>query len=139
MKNYILTLAIALSVFAIGLNLLKPPAVGNIFRESNSYSQALTYSTNTLNTGAEELVARATSSRTYCEICHSPTNSTLDPVFLFKQATSTGVAVNSGKAIFATSSIEGSCMRLDTSDPYTGAIWGISTASTTVTIGCIQS
>ena len=138
MKNIFILLAIILGLTAIGLNVFRDTPVGSLFVSENAYSGAVTYSTNTLNTGAEEVLVRATSSRTYAEICHSPVNSTRDPVFLFKQSGVSGVAVNSGKAIFATSSTKGSCMRLDTDDPYLGAVFAISLASTTLTIESIQ-
>ena len=142
--NILIAITLTISIIAIGfsaLHYLRPEPqnpVGSLFVEENAYTEVATYSTNTLNSGAELVLSAATSTRTYCEICHSPTNNTLDPVFLFKQGSASGVVVNSGKAIFATSSIESSCMRIDADDPYLGAVFAISSASTTVTIECVQ-
>jgi len=130
-------IAIVISIIAIGfagIALTKKTndvdVVGNIFSEKNAYSGGITYSTSTLDAGvATSLVSRATTTRNYVEICHL----TGGIIYLYKQATSTGIVVGMGKPLFA-STTDTSCARWDEYDPYTGQVWGIGSVTSTVSV-----
>ena len=113
---------------------------GNINVNENAYSSAPVYSTSTLtNSVATLLLARATSSRTYAKICN-PQGS--DIVWIYKQSTSTNVVVNRGTPIYSSSTTGypqlNSCITFDDNDPYMGGVYGIVSATSTVTIESIQ-
>lgn len=143
LQKSILALALLLGLIGVGLNLIvrnQPVNVGSIFEERDAYSSAPTYSTTSLsNSTATSLVSRATSTRTFVEIC-SVTGDAV--VYLYKQATTTGVAVQQGHPIIATSTASYSqydnCFKVDSNDPYTGQIYGISSVTTTVSIESLQ-
>ena len=138
-QNIFIALALIIALAAFGVNFFKQP-VGSVFSEPNAYSAAPTYSTNTLNSGAELLVSRAANRRSFVRICNVTGQ---DVVFLYKQNTATGVIIDQGSPIYATSGTNWpqvpACMTLDANDPYTGAIFGISSASTTVSIEQLQN
>ena len=93
--------------------------------DPNGYSGAAEYSSSTLVADtATAVLARATSTRNFAEICHVSGTST---VYLYKQATSTGVAVGMGHPIVPISEDAGNiCKAFNIEDPYTGQIWAIS-------------
>lgn len=113
--------------------------IGSIFTEPHAYSTGATYvSTQLTNSLATLLISRATSSRTFCEVCQNSTSSAI--VWLFKQGTSTGVAVNLGYPLYSSSTNFGlPCARYDADDPWTGQVWGIAGVTTTVTTSCVQN
>lgn len=138
--------AVIFSLVALGVQFLKsdraPQSFGNIFVGPNAYSSAVTYTSSTLtNSVATSLVPRATSSRSYAQVCFGDNSANSQPVFLFKQATSAGVALNVGHAIYASSTGTSGpkCLRADWDDPYTGQIWGITNATATVWIEYLQN
>lgn len=103
------------------------PVLKGIEKTLTAYSGASTYSTVSVTGVAVEILPKATSSRSYAEIC----NLGAGRVWIFKQATSTGVAVNTGKALYSTSTTNGvNCVFYGVDDPYTGAVWGVSSEAT---------
>jgi hypothetical protein len=111
--------------------------LGNIFVNEDAYGSGVTFTSSTLtNNVATLLIPRATSSRTMARVCFTPGQGTI--VWLFAQGTSTGVMVNEGTPIFATSSamyggIPG-CKTYNASDPYFGGVYSITSATSSVTI-----
>ena len=130
---------IIVGLFAVsviqGMKISQTDTLGSLFVSENSYSSAPTYSTSSVVITAGSLLARATSSRTFAKICNQSANT----VYLYKQATSTGVVTNMGYPIYATSSNGLSCATYDANDPYLGQIWGIAAATSTVSIESIQN
>jgi hypothetical protein len=139
MKKIIIGILIAMVGFMVGYFAFqenKPQIVGNILNNDNAYSVGGTYVTSTLTSGvATLLVPRATSSRTYAKVT---VLGDAARVFIYKQATSTGVVVNRGSIIFASTTTQypqfPAEFKVDSSDPYTNEIWGVSEATTSVAI-----
>ena len=139
LERVILALVVIISVMAFGVQFSGKQAVGNIFVEENAYSSAVIYTSSTLtNDTATLLVSRATSSRTYAQICFREDSANNVPIKIFKQATSTGIATTSGHPIYASSTSMRDCFRVDMNDPYTGQIWAISAATTSASIEVLQ-
>lgn len=145
--NNTIKIPIVLTGISIGIGLLigyivwGGETLGNIAREQNAYSSALTHTSSTLtNSVATRVLTRATSSRSTAKICN---RDGVERVWLYKQATSTGVAVNQGFPIYATSGTAWPqlppCLVLDANDPYLGEIWAITSATTTITIESLQN
>lgn len=105
--------------------------LGNIFVNENAYTSA-SYATTTMTNSVEtSLLARATSSRTMAKICHISGGT----VYLYKQATSTGVINGRGNPIYPFgSSTPQTCVSYDVNDPYIGQVWGISSVTSTVSV-----
>ena len=139
LKSKIGILVVAALVFA-GVMLLRDSGdevqLGNLVKDRDAYSGAATYTAPSLvNNTATSILSRATSSRNIAKIC----NIGADTVWTFKQATSTNVAVNTGYPIYSSSTNAAqSCLVLDELDPYTGEVWGIATATTTITVETVQ-
>jgi len=133
----VLALVISLGSLWYGWSQSKDDSLGNIFKESNSYSLPLTYTIATVGTNPQLLLSRATSSRSYGSICSSELSTST--VWLYKQVTSTGVVVSQGNPIYPTSTSSGKlCAVYDSADPYTGTVWGIANTTTTVYIETLQ-
>ncbi|KKM64270.1 hypothetical protein LCGC14_1503110, partial [marine sediment metagenome] len=138
-EKTVIGLALILSVISLIVSIPGKQAVGNIFVEENAYSSAVIYTSSTLtNDTATLLVSRATSSRTYAQICFREDSANNVPIKIFKQATSTGIATTSGHPIYASSTSMRDCFRVDMNDPYTGQIWAISAATTSASIEVLQ-
>lgn len=147
MKTKILLLAsFAVSIIFIftvlGLRFLKNPKknLGNLFVSENANRAALAYSTSSVGDQAVLLLEAATSSRTFARICGI---TMFGRVFLYKQATSTGVQPLKGTPIFASSSTAwptlDACLTLDEKDPYLGQVWSIDEASTATSTVSVES
>lgn len=139
----IIVAGIAVLLLSVGAMIVlgkKSQNFGSLFVEQHSYSAAATYASTTLtNNVAASLLSRATSSRTFARICVREDSANNVPVKLWKQATSTGVVTVSGHPIYSSSTAGGqNCMTLDANDPYLGQVWGISAATTSVTIESLQ-
>lgn len=112
-------------------------AVGNIFSNDNAYSTGVTYASSTLtNSVATLLIPRAASSRTYAEVC---VRASVGVIWIYKQATSTGVSVDQGHPLYASSTSSlypqyDGCVKYDADDPYTGQVWGITDTTSSVAI-----
>lgn len=130
---------IALIIGIVSLTIGLQPEIermGNIFVNPDSYTSGdVNYASSTLSSGAEEVLSRATSSRRFARICNRTGEGT---VYLYKIATSTGVVVNGGGFPISTSTAHANCMTINSDDPYRGAVWAVSSASTTVSIESIQ-
>ena len=139
-EKTVIGLALVLSVISLVVRFPGKQVVGNIFVEENAYSSAVTYTSTTLtNDVATLLVSRATSSRTYAQVCYREDSANNVPIKIFKQATSTGIAITSGHPIYSSSTSAGqNCFRVDMNDPYTGQIWAISAATTSASIEVLQ-
>lgn len=142
-EKIVLALAIIISILSVVIQLaISDKPIGNIFVESNAYSAAPTYASTTItNNLATSLIPRAASSRNIARICHRDDSANNVAVFIFKQATSTGVAVvGGGFPIYSSSTSAGqNCFMVGINDPYLGEIWGISSATTSVTIEYLQN
>lgn len=125
----VIVIGIAVGGLYVGRNNV---SYGNIFSESNAYSGGVVYTSSTLIGGTPlQILPRATSSRTFAKICNEL--AATSTVFLYKQATSTGVVLNYGTPIYPTSTQLGlSCAIYDLNDPYTGAVWGLTNGSGTI-------
>jgi len=132
MNKSIIIITLIIALVSLYFSTSSQP-LGNIATNPDAYNSAgVAYSSSTLSSGAEEVLSRATSSRSFARICNRTGE---DVVYLYKKSTSTGVVVNGGGfPLNATSS----CMTINQNDPYTGAVWAVSSASTTVGIEAIQ-
>ena len=131
----VIIVLLAVMVFKIDTT-NKTQKLGNLNVNENAYSQAATYSTSSISTNtATSLLVRATSSRTFVNVCNLSNNT----VYLYKQATSTGVALGMGYPLFATSTGNQGCKSYDEIDPYLGQIWGIADATATVSVEYLQN
>lgn len=101
--------------------------------ETAPYNTTSTYTSSTIvgNT-ATELMPRARNFRVYGRICN--VNATGTTAWLFRQSTSTGVAVRTGHPIASSTLNIDQCFRVGQNDPYFGAVWGIADSSTTLAI-----
>lgn len=134
--KYLVAIAILGLTFGLGY-FLRPvqEQFGSFFVNENAYSSASYASSSMTNSIATSLLARATSSRTTAKICHVSGGT----VFLYKQATSTGVVVSQGDPIYPFASSTKTCATYDVNDPYIGAVWGISGTTSTVSIESVQN
>ena len=134
-EKTVIGLALVLSVISLVVRFPGKQVVGNIFVEENAYSSAVTYSSTTLtNDVVTSLIPRATSSRNIARVCVAENSANNVATKIFKQATSTGITIELGYPIYGSSTDASQiCMTVNANDPYTGQIWGISDATTTVT------
>jgi len=113
--------------------------LGNLFSELHAYSGGLTYSTTSItNEIATLLLQRATTSRTIARFCQIAGAA---PTWIYKQGTSTNVVKNMGFPIASSTGDAlnyDNCMTIDASDPYTGQVWGFSSATTTISVEAKQ-
>lgn len=141
-ENLLIVICLAILILVGGLFIGKDSVnLRGIETSPNSYSSAPTYSTSTLtNNLATAIVPRATSSRVYAQVCNYISS---DILWIYKQATSTGVVISRGSPVFASSSTNypqlQPCFRIDADDPYTGQIWGIINSTSTITIEYLQN
>ncbi len=144
MKKYIIIgIIIAIVSFFIGYYSMpiERYIYGNLNVSENAYNDSVTYATSTLTNGvATLLVQKATSTRTYAKVCNPSGTDVL--AWIYKQSTSTGVVINKGTPIFASSTTAypqiDVCMTIDEKDPYSGQVWGIVNSTTTLTIESVQ-
>ena len=139
-KENIIIIGLAVAILAIGGLYFRSGETqknfGNLNVNENAYSSGITYATTSISTNiATSLLVRATSSRTYAKICNLSANY----VYLYKQSTSTGVLTGMGEPLSATSSNGISCATYNSIDPYTGQIFGITGATSTVSIESLQN
>lgn len=129
MNKTIIIISIITLIFIVGLYSKNEGSLGNILVNENAYSSASYTSSTITNSIATSVLSKATSSRTMAKICLLTGGTT----FLYKQATSTGVVVNQGDPIYATSTPK-SCAVYDDNDPYFGQVWAISDVTSTLVI-----
>mgnify|MGYP001566753350 CR=1 FL=1 len=141
-ENLLIVIGLAILLLIGGLFIGKGSVnLRGIETNPNAYSSAPSYSTSTLtNNLATIIVPRATSSRVYAQVCNY---TSADILWVYKQATSTGVVIGRGSPAFSSSSANypqfQPCFRVDSDDAYTGQIWGIINSTTTVTVEYLQS
>ncbi len=147
-----LILGCFLTVVLVGVFILlkNPPVVQNlagIQSLKTTYTKNSSYSSTTLSNGVATLIiSKATSSRSYASVCFassSQLNAVTSTVWIYKQATSTGVVVNLGFPLYqainsvAATTIQNnpdSCKVFDVNDPYTNAVYAIANNTSTLLI-----
>lgn len=136
-EKLIVVLATVLSFAAFALQFAgifgeEPKKAGNIVVDENAYSSSTVYTSSSLTGNLATLVVpKATSTRTYAQVCLS--EAATSSVWVYKQGTSTGIVVGGGEAIYPSSSAASKpCLRVDANDPYYGEIWVITRPTGTV-------
>lgn len=141
-KQNITIVGLIIVLFAVGGLYFKQTKtnLGNLNVNENAYRSGVAYSTSSiLGNVATSLILKATSSRTYAEVCVVTGNR----IWIYKQATSTGIATGMGYPLYSTTTATGfeyePCFKVDASDPYLGEIWAIAETTSTVTVDYLQN
>ena len=111
--------------FFLGVRVPSEQPMGGLVSGHNIFDNA-TNSSSSVGVGAGSILSR-NPNRQYASLC----NYAGGIVWLYFTATDTGVVVSQGKAI-SSSTIHGPCYEIDSTNLYTGQIYGIADATSII-------